>query len=70
LHNVLSVLVVSHNALCEVKNPALVAIEELAKGDRMAALCRGQQPHVTAPRGSQFGSPLVGLGGGSIKHPD
>jgi hypothetical protein len=70
LHNVFSVLVVSHYALCEVKNPALVAIEELAKGDRMAALRCGQQAHVTAPRGSQFGSPQIGLVGGSIRHPD
>jgi hypothetical protein len=70
LHNVFSVLMVSHYALCEVKNPALVAIEELAKGDRMAALRRGQQLRVTGPPGFQFGSPLVGLVGGSIKHPD
>src|SRR5467141_3228470 len=55
LHNVFSVLVVSHNALCEVKNPPLVAIEELAKGDRMSALGRGQQPRVTAAPGFQFG---------------
>ena len=44
LHNVFSVFVVSHNALCELKHPALVTIEELVKGDRMTALRRGQQP--------------------------
>src|SRR5882724_6449155 len=59
LHNVFSVLVVSHNALCEVKNPPLVAIEELAKGDRMAAFRRSQQLRVTAPPGFQFGNPRV-----------
>ncbi len=48
LHNVFSVFMASHNALCEVKNPPLVAIEELAKGDRMPALRRSQQPRVTA----------------------
>jgi len=70
LHNVFSVFVVSHNALCEVKNPPLVAIEELAKGDRMAAFRSGQQPRVTARPSFQFGSPLVALEGGSIKHLD
>src|SRR5882724_4669133 len=59
LHNVFRVLAVSHNALCEVENPALVAIEELAKGDRMAALRRSQQLRVTAPPGFQFGNPRV-----------
>src|ERR1700730_12489630 len=55
LLNVFSVFVVSHNALCEVKNPPLVAIEQLAKGDRMTCLRRGQQPRVTALPGFQAG---------------
>src|SRR5713226_9100440 len=70
LHNVFSVLVVSHNASCEVKNPPLVAIEELAKGDRTAALRRGQQGHVTALPGFQVDSPLVALEGGFIDRLD
>jgi hypothetical protein len=66
LHNVFSVFVVSHDALCEVKNPPLVAIEELAKGDRLPAHRRGQQPRVTALPDFQVDSPLVALEGGYI----
>ena len=67
LHNVFSIFVVSHNALCEVKNPPLVAIEELAKGGRMAGLRRGQQPRVVALPGFQVDSPPIIQEGSSIK---
>jgi len=50
-----------------VKNPPLIAIEELAKGDRMPALRRSQQPRVTALPGFQVDSPLVALEGSSIE---
>src|SRR5258708_3346204 len=70
LHNVFSVFVVSHNALCEVKSPPLVAIEELAKGGRIPALCRGQQPRVTARPGFRLDTPLGALESGFIKRLD
>src|SRR5882762_5091433 len=58
LHNVFSVFVVSHNALCTVKNPAPVAIEELAKSDRIAGHRGGQQPRVTVLPTFQVDSPF------------
>src|SRR6266852_3542783 len=61
LHNVFSVFVVSHNAMREVKNPPLVAIEEFAKGYRIPAHRRGQQPRVTALPDFQVDTPLVDL---------
>jgi hypothetical protein len=64
LHNVFSVLVVSHNALCEVKNPPLVAIEELSEGDRIAARRRSQQVRVIALPGFRVERPLMALEGG------
>jgi hypothetical protein len=64
LHNVFSVFVVSHNALCEVKNPPLVAIEELSEGDRIAARRRSQQVRVIALPGFRVERPLMALEGG------
>jgi hypothetical protein len=53
-----------------MKNPPFIAIEELAKSDRMAVLRDGQQLRVTAPPRFQFGSPLVDLESGPIKRLD
>ncbi len=67
LHNVFSVFVVSHNTLRKVKNPPPVAIEELAKSNRMAAHRGGQQPCVIVLPSLQVDSPLIALKGRSTE---